>query len=268
MIVFFLGIFLTAALCIASAIAVMFAIYAVRIRTASSIPAQPLLVPTAAEQIPPDMAEFLAEVVPALHELGFVAAASVHAPQLLAMVAWTQVLFLRRDRGDRASVLLLRPKTATERSIAATPPALIFATELSDGRSVKTVTREPLPASGASSSPSPPLSLHDRVTTLYARHRADVEQQLGHDVIGLAPEIGEEIPWLQARAGAVAGNLAEHCGYVAAADRSAYRPPWRVVIRVAWKTLWTRGARRERQGFEVATPPAATPSTSATPNSS
>src|SRR4051794_31599162 len=108
MLLFFVTILVTAFVCVISAVAVMMVAFALRIRAASSIPAQPLLMPTAAAQIPPDVAEFLAAVVPALHELGFVAAASVHAPQMLVTVTWTQVLFLRRDRGDRASVLLLR----------------------------------------------------------------------------------------------------------------------------------------------------------------
>ena len=240
----------TAAICVGGAIGVTLLIYTLRMRNLLAIPAQPILVPTAAEQIPADMADFLAQVVPALHELGFVAAASVHAPQMLASIAWTQVLFLRRDRGDRASILLLRSRMDPGEAKTRIAPALIFATELGDGRSVKTATQD------ASATPSP---LHDRVATLYAQHRADVASQLGDDAVGIAPEPGEEIPWLQARAGAIAGALAEKGGFLRAADGTSYRPPWPLAIRAAWRTIWSRGTRRRQQGFEVTSSAAAPP---------
>jgi hypothetical protein len=258
MIVFFVAIFLTAVLCVTSAIAVMLALHTTHIRHALASPARPLLVATAAEQIPPDLAEFLAQAVPALNKLGFAAVASVHAPQMVASITWTQVLFLRRDRGDRASVMLLRPMNSTARALAASPPALMFATELADGRSVKTGTRH------AISSPT----AHDDIGTLYAKHRGDVDQQLGGDAIGLMPGPGEEIAWLQARAGAIAGVLAEMCGFSAAADGESFRPPWRLAVRAAWKELWARRSRPRTHGFEI-TPsvPALTPPSALPPNS-
>ncbi len=238
---------LTIAICLIATIGVMLLFHTLRIRALFAIPAQPLLVPTAAEQVPPDMTEFLAQVVPALHELGFVAAASVHAPQMLATIAWTQVLFLRRDRGDRASVMLLRPPNANAAAIAAVPPALIFATELPDGRSVKTATQD------ASATPTP---LHDRVATLYAQHRADVAKELGADAVGIAPAPGEEIPWLQARAGVIATAMAEMNGFHPAADGASFRPPWPVAVRAAWRAVWERGGASRSLGFTVVPQPA------------
>jgi hypothetical protein len=246
MIVAILALLLTMVVCVAGAISVMLVLHTLRIRAAYAIPAMPLLVPTVGEQIPPDLADFLAQVVPALHELGFVAVASVHAPQLLVTVAWTQVLFLRRDRGDRASVMLLRPRLADATAIAALRPALFFATELEDGRSVKTATQD------ASSTPTP---LHDRVATLYAQHRADVGKQLGDDAVGIAPAAGDEIVWLQARAGAVASTLAEQNGFIPLG--SAFYPPWGVAIRAGWKAIWARRkALPPAQGFAVVAAPA------------
>ena len=249
---------LTLAICVSAAIGVMLTFYTFRIRATYAIPAVPLLVPTAAEQIPPDMAEFLAAVVPALNELGFIGVASVHAPQMIASIAWTQVLFIRRDRGDRASVVALRLRSGNPASTNnAARPALMFATELADGRSVKTATQD------ASSAPTP---LRDRVATLYAQHRADVAKQLGKDAVGMAPAPGDEVAWLQARAGAVAGALAEKSGMVFAADGAGWRPPWRLAIRAAWRTLWMRGTVRRPQGFEVgSTTPTPTPAPAATP---
>jgi len=261
MIVAILVLVLTAAICVVGAVAVMLAFHTLRIRAAYAIPARPLLVPTTSEQIPADMAAFLAQVVPALHELGFVTVASVHAPQMLATIAWTQVLFLRYDRGDRASVMLLRPArtTTTVADIAATPPALIFATELANGRSVKTATQQ----LGSDAPPPPPTPLpSDRVAELYARHRADVANQLGEAVVGIMPEPGQEILWLQARAGAIATSMAERCGYPAAADAASYRPPWPLAIRGAWKALWTPSRRVRTYGFDVAPTSSSTPTDS------
>jgi hypothetical protein len=239
MIVFIVAMFLTAVFCVTGAIGIMLALHTSEIREAFAIPARPLLVPTTTEQIPPDLAAFLAQVVPALNDLSFVAVASVHAPQMLASISWTQVLFLRRDRGDRASVMLLRAKSST---LAATPPTLAFATELTDGRSVKTGMRQP-----ASGSPN----LHDGVAALYRKHRTDVDRQLGGDAIGLMPELGDEIAWLQARAGAIASVLAKDVGFIETADGQLFRPPWRWAMRAAWKELWTRRPRARRQGFEI-----------------
>ena len=60
-----------------AAVCVRLAVGAARIREALKIPAVPMLVPTSAEQVPAELAAFLAEVVPALSQLGFVAVASV-----------------------------------------------------------------------------------------------------------------------------------------------------------------------------------------------
>jgi hypothetical protein len=239
MIVFIVTIFLTAVVCVTGAFAIMLAVTTSHIRQAYAIPARPLLMPTTTEQIPPDLAAFLAQVVPALNDLGFAAVASVHAPQMLASISWTQILFIRGERGDRASVMLLRANRGT---LAATPPTLAFATELPDGRSVKTGMRQP--ASGSA-------NLHDGIAALYRKHRTDVDRQLGGDAIGLIPEPGDEIAWLQARAGAIASVLAKDVGFVEAAEGQSFRPPWRWAMRVAWKELWTRRARARRQGFEI-----------------
>jgi len=254
----------TIIVCLAGAIGVMLAWHALRIRSLYAIPVRPLLVATAVEQIPPDLAGFLAQVVPTLHELGFVTVASVHAPQMLETVAWTQVLFVRQDRGDRASVMLLRPNVAlTAMALAASPPVLIFATELPDGRSVKTSTHDPASSPPApapplsSSSPPQPTTLHDRIITLYDRHRADVDRTLGPGAHGLFPEPGSEIVWLRQRAGAIAESLAEHCRFIPTADAESFRPPWSLALRAAWAATWARSTRPRSLGFEVAPPPAA-----------
>lgn len=242
------------AVCLLATVGVMLAFHTLRVRAGFAIPARPQLVPTAAEQIPPDLAGFLAQVVPALHEFGFETVASVHAPQMLATVTWTQVLFIRRDRGDRASVMLLRATTIATSALAAAPPELVFATELPDGRSVKTSTHQ---HQQQQPPPPPPPHLHDRVVTLYAQHRADVEQTLGSGAVGAIPQPGEEVPWLQARAGVIAAALAEHNAFVPAADGASFRPPWALALRAAWQAICARGIRRRALGFDVVVVPAA-----------
>ena len=237
------------AACLVAVVGIMLAFHALRIRALYAIPAHPLLVPTSAEQIPPDLAEFLARVVPALHALAFETVASVHAPQIMATATWTQVLFIRRDRGDRASVMLLRPfALATPSGFVPAPPVLVFATELPDGRSVKTSTP---PAT------APPTGVTD-VPALYDMHRADVDKTLGPDARGDVPAAGEEIFWLQARAGLIAEALAEACRFIPARDAPVYRPPWPLALRVAWRAVWSYTPRARIVGFDVS-PPAPAP---------
>src|SRR5439155_25711162 len=115
-----------------------------------------------------------------------------------------------RDRGERASILHLRPMTpALVRDGGAAAPALAFATELADGRSVKTQTR----------------SADEPVAEFYERHRREVAAKLGENAIGGVPEAGKELPWLQERAGRVVASLAKRSGFVVDASGESFYPP-------------------------------------------
>ena len=201
------------------------------------IPASPQLTATLAEQVPPELAEFVQKVAPQLEQLGFIAVASVHAPQLTNILSWTQVLFVQRVRGDRASILYLRPMHPALVG-RGTPPALAFATESPDGRSVKTETR----------------TVDGPVADVYERHRRDVAAQFGENVVGVVPEPGEELPWLQQRAAIIAKTVAEKSHFALDARGEYFLPPWRRVYRAAWKVMWIFRPHRPR-GFDVVSAP-------------
>src|SRR5438094_383647 len=110
----------------------------------------------------------------------------MHAPELASMLTWTQVLFIHRERGDRASVMYLRPTSVGW--AGRSHPTLAFATEWSDGRSVKTNLKQPSETA---------------VMELYECHCCDVEAQRGPatEMRGIVPEPGGEAQWLSERAG-------------------------------------------------------------------
>src|SRR5882762_5452550 len=101
-----------------------------RVRKTFVISAQPRLIETQADHVPAELANVLGAVVPALEGLGFLIAANLHAPEFAPHLTWTQVLFIHRDRGDRASVLYLRHTGAYAGRGGG--PTLAFATEFSD----------------------------------------------------------------------------------------------------------------------------------------
>ena len=210
---------------------------AVILRRTIVIPVKPTLVETHEDQMPSEMKQTLAQVVPALQRLGFTIAANMHAPELARLVTWTQVLFIHRERGDRASVMHLRAINPRMEG-GHRPPSLGFATEAPDGRSVKTSLVDPVEVS---------------VESLYQRHRCDVDAKLGPTVRGVVPEPGKEAQWLTERAGTIAQSIARQSFFALDRDGLHYRPTWRRALRMGWLLVW---ARREKQGFDVL-PPAA-----------
>src|SRR5438093_10745923 len=131
---------------VAAAVGVHWVRIACRLRQRFRIPAAPTMTDTQAEHVPPELAAFVARVAPELERAGFTAAASVHAPELAHSFAWTQVLFLNRPRGDRASIMCLRRSSLAEAAESRGPTiTLAFATELPDGRSVRTPMQESQP---------------------------------------------------------------------------------------------------------------------------
>ena len=171
--------------------------------------------------------------MPALELLGFTIAANMHAPELASMLTWTQVLFIHRERGDRASVMYLRPTSVGW--AGRSHPTLAFATEWSDGRSVKTNLKQPSETA---------------VMELYECHCCDVEAQRGPatEMRGIVPEPGGEAQWLSERAGLIAGSIAKDSSYVLDRDGVRYRPGWRRAFAGAWKLMWMK---RRKRGFHA-----------------
>jgi hypothetical protein len=223
---------LSGALIAGLAVIVRFADRWLIVRRINRIPQSPRLEPTRAEHIPAELAALLQSVVPQLERLGFAPAASVHAPDMAPLVTWTQVLFIHRQRGDRASLMWLRRALPERKHIR--QPELAFATELPDGRSVKTGTRAPL--------------ADDALDDLYRHHRAEVKSQLGSDVRGVVPDAGTETAWLAERAAAIAAEIAR-ASHFGPARRGYFRPSFRSNLKVVWQAVWAK--REPKPGFEV-----------------
>lgn len=183
------------------------------------ISVNPAILPTTDGDVPPAIRAMVARAVAALTALQFSAVANVHAPRFGTTMRWTQVLFLRREAGDRASVMCLQEGKVLF-------PNVVFATEFSDGHVVRTPYQGPLEAMD--------------VEALYRQHRSAVEQASASHVGRVLPPPGDEVPWLCGRANLVAAGVARRVGFELDGSGEWYIPPWSI----ARKRVWHQWRRR------------------------
>jgi|GEM_PF-6669265 len=175
---------------------------------------QPSLRTSFDQDIPGPEAWLIAQMVPALKELGFEIAANGHCPDIAIDGAWTQVLFLNRVVGDRASLIVRRTGFKGVATIA-------FATEAPGERQVTTPLYYRLSGRGAPKPDNPPPD----VKALYLKHREAVTKRSFSSDQRVLPEIGHEHQWLHERAANVVRAEAEKFRLVQIGE--CYRLPWR-----------------------------------------
>jgi hypothetical protein len=182
---------------------------------------QPSLRSSFDQDIPGPEAWVIAQMVPALKELGFEVAANGHCPDIDYYFAWTQILFLNRAIGDRASLVV---KRAGAKAIA----MIAFATEAPGESQVTTALHYRLTGVAA---PKPGTQPPD-VKALYLKHRQAVTERALSSDQRVLPDIGCEHQWLHGRAAKVAKNAAEKQRMVQIGE--FYRLSWRSS---AWHAL-------------------------------
>lgn len=182
---------------------------------------QPSLRTSFDQDIPGPERWLLAHMAPALKELGFEIAANGHCPEIELGGAWTQVLFLNRVVGDRASLIVKRTGPSATATIA-------FATEAPGEPQVATGLHYRLTGRGIMPADHPPPD----VNALYSKHRQAVAERAFSGDGRVLPEIGKEHEWLHERAAKVARHFAEQHGMVQMGE--FYRVPWRSC---AWQAL-------------------------------
>lgn len=216
------------------------------LRKRAWIATRPRLIELADEQLPGAVGRMLAEVAEPLAVAGFVRAGTVHAPEFSEYADWTQMLFVNRASGERASITGHRELgndyfdlfIATETSRECT--VITAATEVGDGGAEAAGLPFDVPAV---------LSRHrDKVTALMRQQQVDDRPPAAP--IGLLPAAGAEIAWLQERAERAARGIADSLGYRLDAGGEAYRLTWRVALHAAMLRPLGRG-RTERIGFAV-----------------
>jgi hypothetical protein len=243
-----LALILYALLVAAAVVALVLLPPAMHIRRTRWIATHPVLTNPSPADLPPGIRSLLERVAGPLTRAGFVAAESAHAPLFASSATWTQVLFLNRTTGERASVLGFH-----ERGVDAVD--LIFATDWPGRPPVLTSGVQSAAAAGRQN----PRALLDAVDVpaLLSRHR-ERTRAAAPDVSapGSVPQPGTELAWLAWRAVIVAEEVARRAGFVGHRRRGRYRLPWRTAVRIAAHTSIRR--RKSRQaGFDVIlTPPA------------
>ena len=210
---------------------------AARIRRQAWIAVCPELRRPAAEDLSPAVGALLAAAAKPLSEAGFAPAESAHAPRFSAHASWTQVLFLNRRTGERASVIGLH-----EAGIGYAN--LVLATEFAGGETVTTSLCDEWAAVAPQADVAACLPAVD-VAGLCDRHRTEVTRVRSERpaVEGRAepvlPPPGGEFEWLQQRASRVAEDIAGSLGYrrdrTPAAIGAVYRLSWPIALRAAPK---------------------------------
>jgi hypothetical protein len=178
------------------------------------ISVSPTILPTTESDVPPAIRAMVARAVPALTALQFRAVANVHAPRFGTTMRWTQVLFIRRDAGDRVSVISLQIGKVLL-------PSVIFATEFADGHIVRTPYEGPLEAMD--------------LDALYRQHQSAVGLASASHAGRLLPPPGDEVPWLCERANLVAASVARRVGFELDPTGQWYIPPWSLARKHVWQ---------------------------------
>lgn len=188
---------------------------------------QPSLRTSLDHDIPGPEAWLIAQMAPVLKELGFEIAANGHCPDIDFYFAWTQVLFLNRAVGDRASLIVKRNGASAWATIA-------FATEAPGESQVTTGLHYRLKGWAAPKPDNPPPD----VKALCAKHRQAVAQRAFSNDQRVLPEIGCEHQWLHERAAKIAKIAAEKQRMVQIGE--FYRLSWRSC---AWHALKWMGQK-------------------------
>lgn len=186
------------------------------------------------QDIPGPESLLIAQMVPALKELGFEIAANGHCPEIELGAAWTQVLFLNRAVGDRASLIVKRTSPSAIATIA-------FATEAPRETQVTSSFSHQIYGYNAPSPDTPPPA----VKALYVKHRQAVVERAFLTEQRVLPEVGKEHQWLHERAALVAKTSAEKHGMVQIGE--CYRIPSRSCALSALKWIGQKfNPRRKR----------------------
>jgi hypothetical protein len=178
------------------------------------IAVHPALEPTRDEHRQPALREFLGRAAPIFAAEGFSPAQSVHAPRFATFERWTQILFIDRSSGTRASILCMQEDRIYRVTLA-------FATEFSDGQRIVT-------ASGNVQAVTIDIAQQCRL------HRKKIVEA-GAGRIGIAPECGDETAWLSAKAALVAKGIATRNGFHPDPAREWYVPDYGAALRIAWR---------------------------------
>lgn len=198
----------------------------------------PRVVPVTDDMLSPIMRILTTQLGPRLADAGFQRVAGLHAAGFCGSGAWTQILYLNRETGERASFM----QSARDGDNTAN---LVMVTEL---ESVNTVI---------TGLPPGPVMEGEDVSGLFpellVRHRQRLGEAIGHDSIeppprGLLPEPGREFEWLTQRVELAARSAANDSNYRFDPRRGVFMLSWPAVLRLAFRRRQTSTGPR---GFEV-----------------
>jgi hypothetical protein len=230
--------FLFVALVWAAAVAFTLVANVPVIRRRKWVAPTPDVIPVTDDVLSPIMRILTTQLAPRLTDAGFQRVAGLHAPGFSGSGAWTQILYLNRESGERASFM----QSATQGDNTAN---LFMATELESLNTV--VTGLP---------PGPVMHGEDvsgLLPDLLVRHRQRVAEAVGRDSIGppprgLLPEPGREFEWLTQRVEVAARVAAEASNYRFDPRRGVFALSWPAVLRLAFRR---RRNPMGSRGFEV-----------------
>jgi hypothetical protein len=197
----------------------------------------PPIVPLTDEAASPLIRILASQFGPLLIAEGFERVAGVHAPEFSGAGGWTQILYLNRKTGERASIMQLALSVENNAN-------LFIASEFD--ASVTVLTGLPERTVFVDD------DLSDLFPDLIARHRRRVREVMCRDPLdpvprGKLPEAGREFEWLTTRMRPVAEETTR-LKYRFHAERGLFVLPWGEVIRLAFRRRQRSEARR---GFEV-----------------
>jgi hypothetical protein len=217
------------------------------VRKSAWIAARPQLEPASIDRMPEGIRETVAQVTLPLAGIGFVVAENVQAPRFSTYALWSQVLFVNRATGERASVIGVKELKLDNVTFA-------FAMDLSDGPKIVTSwTRRVSPPTPAVDQFATDTNRPD-VLSLYARHREAVAQAIAARSTGASqgagahPKEGDELQWLRDRAALVAAETARKKRFKLDASGDYFRPTWARAARLA---LTKRMPGTRAAGFDV-----------------
>jgi hypothetical protein len=214
----------------------------------------PHVVPVTDDMLSPIMRILITQLGPRLADVGFQRVGALHAAGFSGSGAWTQILYVNRETGERASFM----QSARDGDNTAN---LVMATEL---ESVNTVI---------TGLPPGPVMVGEDVSGLFpellVRHRQRLAEAVGHDDSmgprprGLLPEPGREFEWLTQRVELAARGAANASNYRFDPRRGVFTLSWPAVLRLAFRRRRTPTGSR---GFEVVARTGATGWTSRFPS--
>ena len=218
----------------------------VHFRRSVWITVSPGIVPLEPEHLPPVVAPFVGEVRPVLDTFGLRLAAIAHAPEFGANTTWTQVMFLNRERGERAAVECFID--GNQASIA-----LTFVAEFTNGIRVTTDSTED-DSIGAKAVPLEGFDAAGHARRLYELHRKRVDDFAAtHPGLGRAmPAEGDELTWIRDKASAVAADFADG-RFEPERSGQFYRPTRKHALRLVYRSFTAFPVRRPTtvRGFPI-----------------